>query len=203
MEQVKQIIKEEHLLQFEQDGFMLLTNALTQEENIALANCVRSMHAQGQWKKAQIGKGDQSNVDNDQRGDFIAWLDPENSNSALDPYWQLMDEIQKTLNRYFYLGLNFFEAHMACYNKGTFYKRHSDRHKTGSTRKVSVVYYLNESWKEQQGGLLNIFNENETKATVVPFIGHCVVFLSEIEHEVTVSEAERFSITGWFHRKVI
>jgi Rps23 Pro-64 3,4-dihydroxylase Tpa1-like proline 4-hydroxylase len=65
------------------------------------------------------------------------------------------------------------------------------------------VYYLNESWEEQQGGLLNIFNENDTKATVVPFIGHCIVFLSEIEHEVTVSEAERFSITGWFHQKVI
>jgi Rps23 Pro-64 3,4-dihydroxylase Tpa1-like proline 4-hydroxylase len=62
---------------------------------------------------------------------------------------------------------------------------------------------LNPSWSEEKGGLLNIFNDNETKANVVPFIGHCIVFLSELEHEVTVSHAERYSITGWLHQKVI
>jgi SM-20-related protein len=180
LEQINQVITEDHLDQFEQDGFMLLKNVLNDEQNSILASYVREKHDLGKWNKAQIGKGTSSNVDHAQRGDFIQWLDPENANIALDPYWQLVNLIQISLNRHFYMGLNFFESHMACYPKGSFYKRHSDRHKSGSTRKVSFVYYLNPSWSEEKGGLLNIFNDNETKATVVPFIGHCIVFLSEL-----------------------
>ena len=137
----------------------------------------------------------------EQRGDFIEWLDPENSNLVIQPYWRLLAQIQLTLNRHFYLGLNFFESHMACYPEGTFYKRHSDQHKNGSTRKVSFVYYLNENWIERNGGLLKIFDEDETKATIIPLIGHCIVFLSDLEHEVTISQLPRYSITGWFHQK--
>ena len=191
------------MLQFEQDGFMLLKNVLTDDENLTIASYVKNRHEQGQWSKALIGKGVDTMVNWEQRGDFIEWLDPENSNLVIQPYWRLLDQIQLTLNRHFYLGLNFFESHMACYPVGTYYKRHQDRHKSGSTRKVSFVYYLNPEWSLEDGGLLNIFNENETKATVVPFIGHCIVFLSELEHEVTVSHAERYSITGWLHQKVI
>ncbi len=203
MEQLSHAITEDHLLQFEQDGFMLLKNVLTDNENLALASFVKNQHEQGQWSKAQIGKGLNSMVNWEQRGDFIEWLDKENSNIVFQPYWRLLDQIQLTLNRHFYLGLNFFESHMACYPKGTFYKRHSDQHKIGSTRKVSFVYYLNENWSEENGGMLNIYNDKDTKATVIPFIGHCIVFLSGIEHEVTLSYKQRYSITGWFHQKII
>ncbi len=201
MEQLNYAITEDHLLQFEQDGFMLLKNVLTDDENLAIASFVKKQHKQGQWSKAQIGKGADSKVNWEQRGDFIEWLDKENSNLAIQPYWLLLAQIQMTLNRHFYLGLNFFESHMACYPEGTFYKRHSDQHKTGSTRKVSFVYYLNENWIERNGGLLKIFDEDETKATIIPLIGHCIVFLSDLEHEVTISQLPRYSITGWFHQK--
>ncbi len=201
MEQLNHAITEDHLLQFEQDGFMLFKNVLNDDENLAIASFVKKQHEKGQWSKAQIGKGADSMVNWEQRGDFIEWLDPENSNIAIQPYWRLLAQIQLTLNRHFYLGLNFFESHMACYPEGTFYKRHSDQHKNGSTRKVSFVYYLNENWIERNGGLLKIFDEDETKATIIPLIGHCIVFLSDLEHEVTISQLPRYSITGWFHQK--
>ena len=199
---MKQSISQEQLLQFEQDGYMLLKNVLSEDENLILANFIRNMHQEGKWSKAQIGKGHEVAVDLEQRGDYIHWLDEENSNPVLDSYWRLMSQIQTTLNRHFYMGLNFYEAHLACYPSGTFYRRHRDKHKNGSTRKVSFVYYLNPSWDESKGGLLKIYDENNVKATIVPIIGHCIVFLSEIEHEVTISNDLRYSITGWFHQKV-
>ncbi len=203
METINAHLSQEHLDQFEQEGFMLLKNILSDHENLKLAQFVQSQKVLGHWSKAQIGKGDTQTINLEQRGDFIQWLDQAESISELVPYWKMVQEIQTALNRYFYLGLNFFEAHMACYPKGTFYKRHRDRHLNGSSRKVSIVYYLNKEWHKEQGGLLKIFKENETKATVEPFIGHCFVFLAELEHEVTIAEKERFSITGWFHQKVI
>ncbi len=189
------------MLQFEQHGFMLLQNVLTDDENLALNKFVRSRYDEGQWVRAQIGKGSSSNTDSEQRGDFIEWLEEENYQPELLPYWRFTELLRMTLNRHFYLGLNFFESHMACYPKGTFYKRHSDVHRSGSTRKVSFVYYLNLNWDRNSGGMLNIYKENEIKATLIPKIGHCIAFLSEIEHEVTLSEDSRYSITGWFHQK--
>lgn len=198
---MKQSISQEQLLQFEQDGYMLLKNVLSEDENLILSNFIRNMHQEGKWSKAQIGKGHEVAVDLEQRGDYIHWLDEEDSDPVLHSYWQLMSQIQTTLNRHFYMGLNLYEAHLACYPSGTFYKRHRDKHKNGSTRKVSFVYYLNPSWDESKGGLLKIYDENNVKATIVPVIGHCIVFLSEIEHEVTISNDLRYSITGWFHQK--
>lgn len=203
METLNSLISHEHLDQFEQEGFMLLKNVLTDHENLALAKFVQSQKESGQWSKAQIGKGDSKRINVEERGDFIQWLNQEENIAELIPYWKLVQEIQKVLNRYFYLGLNFFEAHMACYPRGTFYKRHRDRHLNGSSRRVSIVYYLNSDWQKEEGGLLKIYNEYETKATVEPFIGHCIVFLAELEHEVTIAEKERYSITGWFHQQLI
>jgi SM-20-related protein len=195
-------VSEEQLLQFEQDGFMILKDFLSVDANTNLQHYVVERHRNGDWAKAQIGKGAATIVNEEQRGDFIEWLDPANKIPALVPYWELVQQLHTTLNRNFFMGLNFFEAHMACYPSGSFYKRHADRHVNGSTRKVSFVYYLNSDWTENSGGLLNIFYENETKATINPLLGHCIVFLSELEHEVTTSEKERYSITGWFHQKM-
>lgn len=195
------IINEEHLLQFEQNGFMTLENVFSAEINKNLLQYVLKEHNEGNWSKAQIGKGTNTNINLDQRGDFIQWLNQSDHVTALIPYWQLVEAIKTTLNRNFYLGLNFYEAHMACYPSGTFYKKHRDRHQNGSTRRVSFVYYLNEDWQKQFGGLLNIFEDIEVKATLAPILGHCIVFLSELEHEVTTSQKDRYSITGWFHQK--
>ncbi len=197
------LITDIHLDQFERDGFMLLRNVLTDEQNLKISNFVQLRKETGEWHKAQIGKGNSMTRNEEQRGDFIQWLNQDDSINDLKPYWSLVNEIQTILNRNFYFGLNFFEAHMACYPSGSFYKRHRDRHISGSTRKISMVYYLNPIWNKSFGGLLNIFDDTETKATIEPFIGHCIVFLSELEHEVTISDRDRYSITGWFHQKEI
>lgn len=201
MGKVKMEISNEQLIQFEKDGYMILQNVLTFSENEAIVKEVKESHQKEIWSKALIGKGLRASIDQEQRGDYIFWIEKNDTSAAFLPYWQLVELIQQTLNRNFYLGLNFFESHLACYPNGSFYKRHSDRHKEGSTRRVSFVYYLNPSWKKEYGGLLNVFKNNETKATVMPLLGHCIVFLSEIEHEVTLSSSDRYSITGWFHQK--
>jgi SM-20-related protein len=95
--------------------------------------------------------------------------------------------------------LNDYEFHFACYEAGTFYRRHKDVFSNDDSRKISAVLYLNKNWKSGDGGELVIYEKEEIKAE--PKAGALVVFESHIEHEVLTSHTERISITGWIKRK--
>ncbi|MFM7726822.1 MAG: 2OG-Fe(II) oxygenase, partial [Flavobacteriales bacterium] len=99
--------------------------------------------------------------------------------------------------RNFYLGIQDFECHYAHYPPGSFYKKHVDRHKNGSPRRVSSVLYLNTDWLEQDGGELRIYSDEEAFRTILPQLGTLALFLSELEHEVITTSRDRMSITGW------
>ncbi|MEF1340672.1 2OG-Fe(II) oxygenase, partial [Vibrio rotiferianus] len=60
--------------------------------------------------------------------------------------------------------------------------------------------YMNESWSEEDAGELVVYDLNDNEiATIPPRSGRLFVFLSEqFPHEVLPTNAERFSIAGWF-----
>lgn len=91
------------------------------------------------------------------------------------------------------------EFHYARYDLGSFYKRHLDQFKSHRGRKYSLVIYLNEEWKEEDGGNLRLYLENDRVEDVYPVGGRAVFFKSdELEHEVMPApERSRLSVAGW------
>lgn len=63
---------------------------------------------------------------------------------------------------------------------------------------ISMLVYLNENWKEGDGGELRVYPEGKEFITIPPINNRCVMFRSDVLiHEVLVSHAPRKSITGW------
>jgi SM-20-related protein len=149
------------------------------------------------FKRAGIGKGSELQVNDSQRGDAIAWIYTEKVEPNTLAFLNHMNEVMSILNRAFYLGLKEYECHYTAYPPGTFYRKHVDRHHQGSGRKVSFVYYLNEGWKETDGGALRIWGRDGVTHDVWPEFGTLAMFLSELEHEVLETHRLRNSITGW------
>ena len=85
---------------------------------------------------------------------------------------------------------------MTVYPPGSYYKKHLDQFKRDDHRKLSVICYLNENWKKEEGGQLRMYMPDAT-LDFLPLEGRLVCFRSDqIEHEVLPATRERKSITG-------
>lgn len=187
---------DEFLHYFEQNGFYVFNQFVEECTTKGVLSELSELHAAEEFKKAGIGKQDQFVINRDERGDFIRWIDRNATTSQTARFLEKLDEVILQLNRNFFLGIRDYECHYTQYPVGTFYKKHVDRHKNGSARIVSFVFYLNEEWTEADGGQLRIFTEDSYN-DVLPAAGRLAVFLSEKEHEVLPTHRVRNSITGW------
>jgi len=168
----------------------------------ALAADARRRDAAGELRAAGVGRG-ASRIELPRvRGDRIAWLDADDSAPALRRARVAFDALRHELNAALYLGLEELEMHYALYPPGASYARHRDRFRDDDARVVSCVVYLNDGWRDSDGGALRVYlNETET-LDVPPTGGTLVAFLSErFEHEVLPSRRERLALTGWFRRR--
>ncbi|MBY5970428.1 2OG-Fe(II) oxygenase [Halomonas denitrificans] len=152
--------------------------------------------------RAGIGRGNEHETRDDIRGDAIHWLDRETL--AQRRYLDTMGELQQALNASLFLGLFEYEAHLARYPSGAFYRRHLDSFRGRANRVVSTVGYLNPDWPEDGGGEMVIYasgDQDREVARVAPQAGTLVCFLSEqVPHEVLPTRHPRASIAGWFRR---
>ena len=90
-----------------------------------------------------------------------------------------------------------YEFHYSLYEKGDFYLPHYDQFQNNSSRKYSMISYLNNDWQPKDGGELLIHQENNNQK-IAPTQGKTVFFKSdELLHEVLVTQNTRMSITGW------
>lgn len=129
------------------------------------------------------------------RGDYTVWLDNNSLDENISIFLKNMENLKQNFNKVFYLGLNDFEFHFSCYHPGAFYKKHLDNPYGTHIRKLTFIIYLNETWKDGDGGELLFNNQNIIK----PIIGNGIIFDSaEIEHEVLLSYKNRYAISGWF-----
>jgi SM-20-related protein len=106
---------------------------------------------------AGIGNEEMKDRNQKTRTDKIFWLDKSHNNIYEQEFLSLAENLIEYLNRTCYSGINNYEFHYALYDKGSFYKRHTDQFKTNNNRKFSLINYLNEDWLEEDGGQLYVY----------------------------------------------
>ena len=176
----------------------LLPEALFQ----ALRAEVLTIDAEDDLAPAGIGREDAFQLDRSVRQTRIAWMD--GSTPAQAGFMQWAELLREAINRVLMIGLFEIEACFAVYRPGGFYDRHLDSFEGARNRVVSMVVYLNEDWKETDGGVLTIWPEHadetaEPAARVLPERAGVVFMLSEtVPHAVEMTHASRFAIAAWW-----
>lgn len=149
------------------------------------------------FQKAAIGPGGNEKIINEVRGDYTYWLSKQ-QHHELGDLFDTIDHVKSCLNRYCFLSLSDYEFHLAHYPKGSFYKKHLDQFEGRNNRLISMIIYLNENWKQGDGGELRVYNDEKKHFDIAPLENRCVIFKSDkLVHEVLMANKERRSITGW------
>ena len=187
------------------DGYAVIPNFIDKATCAALAAEGRQQIDAGMLKMAGVGQGSEHSLRDEIRSDHILWLDDSNAAPLQKQYLNLLETYRQEVNRQLFLGIFEFEGHLALYPPGSFYKRHLDRFRDDDRRTVTAILYLNEEWKEEDGGQLRFYPNGESVdeyIDVLPEAGTLVTFLShDYWHEVLPGSRERMSITGWFKRR--
>ena len=182
---------------FIDDQVGIADNFLGKELAAHLAENLLSLHADHELRAAGTGNSAEVLHDKSVRSDKICWLERANDNAHEADFFKLMDLFVNHLNSTCYTGITGYEFHYALYEKGSFYKKHMDQFRNNSSRKYSMIMYLNEGWKESDGGELCIYT-GDTFQKIAPEHGKSVFFKSdELAHEVLMAHKARMSITGW------
>ena len=178
-----------------EDGYVVIEKALGREFSLALLKLAKN---EKDYTSAGISSSQDLHIEDSKRSDKTLWIDEDSSSQS--EYLSFANGLQEYLNRSLYLGLKYYESHFALYDDGDFYEKHLDAFRGEKNRIVTSVYYLNEEWKESDGGELVIYDANdELLAKVAPNADTLVVFLSErFPHEVLPAKSKRYSIAGWF-----
>lgn len=178
----------------EKHGWFVWDDFLSAEQVSELRQCIPS-----EWKQAKIGRRDDTHQDTRRRTDKIHWMNAT-MGAPVQDYLDRMAAIQTMMNQRFFMGLFEYESHFSKYEEGDFYEKHYDSFQGSSNRRLTTVFYLNEEWTPEHGGMLKLYDQHDHRlAEIEPIAGRLVVFLSEeFPHEVCVSQQERYSIAGWF-----
>jgi len=152
------------------------------------------------------------------RGDYIGWFDGKESegwNPALFPDYvlkvstlvnELKDHLSPSLAKA-RKGLEKVTSRsrcmVTCYPPGGKYTKHVDNggaHSNG--RRLTCLFYLNEDWKEGDGGELVVYEKGGkiVKDKIQPVADRLVLFWSDdrVPHEVLKASKDRFTVTIWF-----
>jgi SM-20-related protein len=156
----------------------------------------------GALAPAAVGRGALRATRGDIRGDRIRWIGAEAPAPAERRLLGALVALRIALNRELQLGLIEHEAHYALYPPGSGYAPHVDRFRDDDARVLSLVLYLNEQWRAEEGSALRLATTEDGYVEVLPEGGTLVTFLSErFPHEVQPATRERMSIAGWFRRR--
>ncbi len=181
-------------------GWSVERGWLSHQDLAVLSQAFQEWQDEKRFTPAKIGQGQNLQQHGGIRGDETWWFDLATPPAELKPILVRVDALKTEINRTLFLGLKDWEVHLASYPAGAGYKKHLDRHQSQSSRKLSLVLYLNENWQKEDGGQLVIYNQASDELTRVnPEGGTLVLFLSEdFPHEVLPAKRERRSLTGWF-----
>lgn len=177
-----------------QTGYIIIPNAM---DNGLSQNLLSLAKKSKKFKRAGISA--RKKIHPNRRRDKISWL--ENDNAIQSEFLNFAEGLKDYINKELFMGITYFESHFALYEKGDFYETHYDAFKNSVNRVVTIVYYLNEEWKEKiDCGELVIYDDDSNFITkVIPHADTMVVFLSEkFPHEVLKANRKRYSIAGWF-----
>ncbi|MDY0781212.1 2OG-Fe(II) oxygenase [Tenacibaculum sp. IB213877] len=179
-----------------------LCNAFFDDATVSgLRTNLLTYYKDGFMQPAGIGKNFDYVKNAEIRGDVIRWINEASTDIFEKAFITRIEEFINYLNRTCYTGVNDYEFHYAYYDVGSFYKRHLDQFKADRGRLFSFVLYLNDDWRDIDGGKLSIYTK-DNEESVYPFGGRVVFFKSDVtEHEVHPSpNRPRLSIAGWLKK---
>lgn len=180
-----------------ENGFAIIDDFLSSQEVQSILQLDEFKNGLLQFKKAGTGKLQDKQINEAIRGDYIQWVDRASAQPSIQVYLAKLNALISFVNQALFLSLKDYEVHMTIYPPGSYYKRHLDQFKKDDHRKLSVICYLNENWKEEEGGQLRIYLP-EKNMDVLPIAGRLVCFRSDqLEHEVLAATRPRLSLTGW------
>ena len=186
-------------------GYCVVPNYVSAESIKTLHTEVNNLWQEGEFKAASIGRERTENRQPEIRGDFIHWLTPSELTPTQATYWQQIDQLRQLINRTLFLNVQEYEAHLAVYPAGAFYKRHLDQHRNTQRRQIACILYLNADWDSADGGQLRIYPNTEDESHFIevdPLGGTLVCFRCDtIYHEVLPARHDRVSLTGWLVRR--
>jgi len=180
-------------------GWFCRADAISPAQVDALSADLDQLIEADRLKRAGIGRERDFQIHRDVRRDWIFWLNRQRPVQA--GFLDLAEQMRLALNRRLFLALFEFEAHLALYPPGAFYRRHFDSFRGAANRTVSLVIYLNREWHHDHGGELVLYRpgSGEKMTCVAPRAGTVLLFMSEeIEHEVLETRVDRASVAGWF-----
>jgi SM-20-related protein len=136
------------------------------------------------------------------RNDEIFWLDSKSHDlSEVEKKTLIfLENLRQEIKNDLRVSLSEFECHFAFYDTGHFYQKHRDITSTNNKRVFSFVLYLNENWKDTDGGHLVGYDQENIIFRIKPELGQMILFRSDLEHEVMPTLRGRFSLTGWFRK---
>ena len=134
----------------------------------------------------------------DIRGDRIRWI-TENFFAGYY-YLQSINALAALFNQCLFAGIRHSEAHYACYPVGFGYQWHSDNPAGRDERVISAVFYLNDDWRDSDGGALEVVDKHGINHNVMPVANRLVIFDSDLQHQVQIAHRQRYSIATWMRR---
>lgn len=166
---------------------------------IGLRDNIQALHDAGNMQASKVGNNADIITDHSVRSDKINWINTASKNNFEVLYLQKIERFILYLNESCFTSIKSFESHYSIYQKKDFYQRHLDQFKSEKGRQFSIVLYLNENWKTEDGGHLTLYPKEKEQLNISPVGGKMVFFRSdEMEHEVHPSLLrERYSIAAW------
>ena len=214
-------------------GYVIIQDFLPPNLVEALREDVKTLRSSNKFNVAKIGQDSTNNLNTEIRVAETCFLGESKlldmANNARQNMYDILDSLRVDLsgNELFdtndssgelvkaapALDKSLSELLYAYYPKGGFYRRHTDAVSNSASvlRSYSLLLYLNNDWKESDGGCLRIHldsggdflpdNEEPNYVDVEPRGGTLVLFKSDqIPHEVLDTNAERTAIVGWYNR---
>ena len=170
---------------------------ISQQLSAGLQQNIKQLQQDEMMTAAGIGNHAIKDANQQMRSDKIYWMDKKHGNVFENEFLQHAEDFIERLNSTCFAGINAYEFHYAVYEPGSFYKRHKDQFKNNDNRKFSLITYLNNIWRNADGGQLQVYS-NETMQQIQPHAQTAVLFKSnKTEHEVIKANRSRMSITGW------
>lgn len=187
--------------QLQEHGFVVVPDFVPDAEWRALARDSRELYRRGEFRHAGVGRGPSFRIEPETRNDRVRWIDPGNATRQQARWLARVEALRLNLNERLFLGAFGLESHLALYPPGARYRTHLDRFADASHRIVSLILYLNEDWRPEDGGALRLYRGEPDRPPwhdVLPVGGTLAAFLSgEIQHGVLPATRERLSVVGW------
>lgn len=184
-------IDDEQLDQLANTGYIMLDDCFNQQ----LLHALQQESGFIEYQAAHLTAGERLT---EIRGDNIRWIDAQCPAGLT--YLRQIEALAQFFNRTLYTGIRHSEAHYACYPPGYGYQWHSDNPRGRDERVLSAVFYLNAEWSADDGGEIVLIDKQDTTQALLPKANRLVVFDSNLQHQVTVTQRERFSIATWMRR---